>query len=281
MTATLLDGAMATALFARGLPAGELPEAWLLARPKEIRRIHAEHAAAGAELVLTSTFNLAAPRLEARLGTFDRSALARTAVALAREGAPSARVAGALGPTGLFGPGRAPPALAEVRQRYADAAGALADAGADLLWLESQWDLAEARAALAAARAGGRDVAVTFTGLLGDEGAARLPDGTALLDALAAVAADGAATAGVNCVFVGAPLAALAEAAVAHLPVPFAVKPSPGLPGEILPPERFAEALVPVLRAGASYVGGCCGATAEHVRAVVRAVRAHGPALRG
>jgi 5-methyltetrahydrofolate--homocysteine methyltransferase len=276
--ATVLDGAMGTALLARGLPAGALPEEWLLARPDEIGRVHAAHAAAGAELVLTCTFNLAAPRLSSRLPCFDAGALARVAVALAREAAPSARVAGALGPTGLFGPGRAAPPLGELRARYADAAGALIDGGADLIWLESQWDLAEARAALAAVRTGGREVAVTFTALL--DGAPRLPDGVPLLDALAAVAADGAAIVGVNCVAAGPPLAALAQAAAARVAVPFAAKPSPGLPGEILPPERFAAMLAPVLRAGAAYAGGCCGATADHVRALAAAVRAQGP-LRG
>jgi 5-methyltetrahydrofolate--homocysteine methyltransferase len=283
--ATVLDGAMGTALLARGLPAGALPEEWLLGREDEIAGVHASHAAAGAEVVLTCTFNLAAPRLAERLGTFEPGPLARAAVALARGAAPGARVAGALGPTGLFGPGRTPPALREVSARYAGAARALAAAGAELLWLESAWDLAEARAALAAMRGAGLPVAVTFTGLGLDAstGPPRLPDGTPLLDALAAVAAEGAAIAGVNCVPAGVPLAALAAAAVERLGVPFAAKPSPGLPGEVLPPDRFAAALAPVLRAGARYVGGCCGATAAHVEAVAALARerAQGSAARG
>jgi 5-methyltetrahydrofolate--homocysteine methyltransferase len=275
--ATVLDGAMGTALLARGLPAGALPEEWLLGRGDEIAGVHASHAAAGAEVVFTCTFNLAAPRLAERLGAFEPGPLARAAVALARGAAPGARVAGALGPTGLFGPGRTPPALPEVSARYAGAARALAAAGAELLWLESAWDLAEARAALAALRGAGLPVAVTFTGLGLDAatGPPRLPDGTPLLDALAAVAAEGAAIAGVNCVPAGVPLAALAAAAVER-GVPFAAKPSPGLPGEVLPPDRFAAALAPVLRAGARYIGGCCGATAAHVGAVAALARERG-----
>lgn len=272
----LLDGAMGTALLAAGLPAGALPDEWVLARPAAVAAVHAAHAAAGAEVVLTCTFSLAAPRLEARLGARERDALARRAVALARAAAPAARVAGALGPTGLFGPGRAPPASGDVARRYGAAAGALADAGADLLWLESQWDLAEALAALAAARGAGRDVAVTFTARLDGGAGARLPGGTPLLEALAAVEADGAAIAGVNCVFAGAALAELTAAAAARLAIPFAVKPSPGLPGDVLPPEAFAAALAPALRAGARLAGGCCGATADHLRAIAAAARASG-----
>ncbi|HYG70357.1 MAG TPA: homocysteine S-methyltransferase family protein [Anaeromyxobacteraceae bacterium] len=278
MRATVLDGAMGTALIARGLEAGALPEEWLRERPEEIARVHTAHAAAGAELVLTCTFNLAAPRLEARLGAFDPRPLARAAVALARRAAPGARVAGALGPTGLFGPGRAPPPAEEVRARYAAAAAALAAAGADLLWLESQWDLAEARAALAAALRAAAMVAVSFTGFLDGEGPPRLPDETPLLDALAAVAADGAAIVGVNCVPAGETLADLVRQAGARFRTPLALKPSPGLPGAVLAPDRFAAALEPAIRAGARYAGGCCGATGAHVGAVAALVRAQGSA---
>ncbi|WP_242344101.1 homocysteine S-methyltransferase family protein, partial [Anaeromyxobacter terrae] len=105
----LLDGALGTALIARGLPLEALPEEWLVTRPDAVREVHAEHAAAGAGLVLTCTFNLAAPRLAARVDPGRVEALAATAVRLAREAAPHARVAGALGPTGLAGPGRAAP----------------------------------------------------------------------------------------------------------------------------------------------------------------------------
>jgi 5-methyltetrahydrofolate--homocysteine methyltransferase len=124
---------------------------------------------------------------------------------------------------------------------------------------------------------------VTFTGLgFGERaGAPRLPDGTPFLDALAAVAAEGAAIVGANCVPAGAQLTALAEAAAARFEVPFAAKPSPGLPGEVLPPERFAAALAPLLRAGARYVGGCCGATAAHVEAVAACASAQGSEARG
>lgn len=263
----LLDGAMGTALLDRGLPADALPEEWLLSRPEEIAAVHAAHAAAGAGILLTCTFNLAAPRLDARLAPERRLGLAAAAVRLARAAGPRPRVAGDLGPSGLYGPGRAPPDATELRLRYASAAAALAAAGVDLLWLESQWDLAEARLALLAARRTGLPVAVTFA--LGEvDGRLGAPDGTPAEELLAAVEAGGAAAAGVNCVAPGAALADLTAWARGALGVPFVAKPSPGLPGAVLPPGEFAEALRPVLSAGLAGLGGCCGATAEHLRAL-------------
>jgi 5-methyltetrahydrofolate--homocysteine methyltransferase len=272
---TLLDGAMGTALIARGL-GDALPEEWLLARPEEIARVHAAHAAAGARVLLTCTFNCAAPRLAARLeparpGAVDD--LCAAAVRLARGAGGGALVAGAVGPTALALPGARPPDPADLAARYARPLAALARAGADLLWIESQWDLAEARAALAAARATGLPAVVTF-GFPEDDGRFRVPGGERAEDCLAAVASDGALAAGVNCVAPGPALAALAGWAAATLRVPFVAKPSPGLPGAVLPPAAFADALRPAFAAGLRIAGGCCGATADHLRALAPLVSA-------
>jgi 5-methyltetrahydrofolate--homocysteine methyltransferase len=273
-TRTLLDGAMGTALLARGLAPGALPEEWLLARPEEISRVHAAHAAAGARVLLTCTFSCAAPRLETRLGAGRSATLCEHAARLAREAAPpGALVAGAVGPTGLAGPGTAPISPARLAARYEPSLAALAAAGVDLLWLESHWDLSEALAALGAARATGVAAVVSFTPAERD-GALRLADGTPAEDALLAAAGAGAAAAGVNCLFAGDALTALAAWAARHLPVPFVVKPSPGLPGAVLAPGAFAEALRPAVAAGARAVGGCCGATADHLRALAPLVAA-------
>lgn len=270
---TLLDGGMGTALIARGLPFGALPEEWLLAAPGEIAAVHAAHAAAGARLLLTCTFSCAAPRLEARPGAAPVEGLCARAAALAREACPGARVAGALGPTGLsppLGPGAS---AASLGARYARPLEALAAAGVDLLWLESQHDLAEARAGLAAGLRTGLPVAVTF-GWPEREGGFATPDGAPALDWLRAAEGDGAAAVGLNCVFPGAALDRLVAEAVPALRVPVVVKPSPGLPGALLAPEAFAAALLPAIAAGARYVGGCCGSGPEHLRALGAVLRA-------
>ncbi len=267
---TLLDGAMGTALLARGLPPDRLPEEWVLARPEEIASVHAGHAAAGARVLLTCTFNVAAPRLEPRVDPGRQGDLCARAVSLARRasgGSGGALVAGAVGPTGLappLGPGASTAALAA---RYGRAAGALAAAGVDLLWIESQHDLAEARAALAAARVTGLPVVVTF-GFPERNGRLVAPDGTTALEWLRALEAGGAAAAGLNCVFPGPALDAAVAEAVPALKIPLVLKPSPGLPGSVLSPAAFAGALRPAVAAGVRIVGGCCGAGPEHLRAL-------------
>ena len=267
----LLDGAMGTALLDRGLPPGALPEEWLLSHPEEIAAVHATHALAGASVLLTCTFNLAAPRLDERLPPDRRASLAATAVRVARAAGPGRRVAGAVGPTGLYGPGLARPDAGEVGTRYASATAALAAAGVDLLWIESLWDLGEARLALGTARRTGLPVAVTFT--LGEVGGRlHAPDGAPAEALLAAAEADGAAAAGVNCVAPGATLTDLAAWARGALGIPFVAKPSPGLPGAVLAPDAFAAALRPALCLGLAGAGGCCGATAAHLRALADAL---------
>ncbi len=261
----LLDGAMGTALIARGLPQDALPEEWILTRPEEIAAVHDEHAAAGAQILLTCTFSCAAPRLEARVDPERVEALCGWAERLARGASRGGLVAGTLGPTGLAPPlgGGAPAPVLEAR--YARPFAALAAAGVDLLWIESQHDLGEALAALRAARRTGLPAVVTFA--LEERNGALRPNGaTDAVEWLRSVEGAGAAAVGVNCVFPGAALEALARAACARLDIPFVAKPSPGLPGAVRSPRAFAAALLPSLAAGVRLAGGCCGATGEHLR---------------
>ncbi|GEJ58384.1 homocysteine S-methyltransferase family protein [Anaeromyxobacter diazotrophicus] len=270
MRPLLLDGAMGTELLAAGLPAGALPEAWLEERPEAIAAVHAAHAAAGAEVVLTCTFSLAAPRLRAAGVAAPVAELAGRAVALARRGAPGARVAGAVGPTQR----EAAPA-AELRARYGEAFRALAAAGAELLWAESQWNLAEARAALAAARETGLPAAVTFA--FREEAEALVAgSGEPARECLLALAREGAAAVGVNCALPLAPLAPLLVDCRAEVGVPLVAKPSAGLPGRLVSPGAFAGWLVELHRAGAGWLGGCCGATPGHLAAAARRLRGEG-----
>ncbi len=265
----LLDGAMGTALQARGLPAGGLPEEWLRTRPDGIARVHADHVRAGARIVLTCTFNTA--RLDSPGLAGATEELCSRAVALARASG-AERVAGSVGATGLVaGDGRGPPD-AEVRERFARPFRALTGAGADLLWSETHVSLREARAALAAARATGRQAVVTMF-FVEREGGAVAQDGTPGVDCLEALWRDGAMAVGANCVIPGAALAALVARAVSRVPVPLVVKPSAGTPGARLTPEAFAAGTWRALRAGARLCGGCCGAGPAHLRALAAALR--------
>jgi 5-methyltetrahydrofolate--homocysteine methyltransferase len=268
--ALLLDGGMGTALAERGLPPHAVPETWLADRPHAVAAVHAAHVAAGAEVVLTCTFNLASPRaaeIALRAGV---GALAREAVACARRaGAP--RVAGAVGPTGLARPGAPRAERAELAAWYRSAFDALAAAGADLLWAEGQCDLEEARAALDAARATGLPCAVTFTPT--DPACASLPCGGDLQAALVGAADAGACAVGVNCAFATPALEDLVARLAPRVAVPLVAKPSPGLPGSLLPPAALGARARALVDAGARWVGGCCGASEAHLAAIAAAVR--------
>lgn len=271
----LLDGAMGTALLSRGLAAGTPPETWLREQPAEIAAVHRAHAAAGARLLLTCTFNAASPRLEGRLGPGGVAEACAVAAALARAEARGGLVAGAVGPLALARPGGAAPDAADLSAPFRDPLRALAEAGVDLLWLESQYDGREARAALAAALPLGLPVVVTFT-LVERGGRLVAADGADAAPLLLAAAGAGAAAVGVNCVPAGPALEALSAWARGALPGPFVVKPSPGLPGSVTPPTAFAAAVAPSVRAGAAWVGGCCGAGAGHVDALAAVLRDEG-----
>ncbi len=265
MSQLLLDAGMGTALLDAGLPS--LPEAWLFERPEAIAAVHRAHAAAGAQVVLTCTFNLAGPRLRDEGVEEGLEALAMRAVELARAAAPGARVAGAVGPTLLAG--SAPESA--LRERFEAPFRALAAAGCDLLWTESHWDLPEARAALSAARAAGLPAVTTFT--FRDEGGAlAAASGEPALACLEELA-QGTVAVGANCLLPGAPLEGLLRAAASRLALPLIAKPSAGLPGSLLTPEAFGAWVLELSRAGARWVGGCCGSGAAHLEAAGRAVR--------
>ncbi|MEY2668264.1 MAG: hypothetical protein RJA59_902, partial [Pseudomonadota bacterium] len=241
-----LDGAMGTALLGRGLPAGTLPEAWVVERPWEVEAVHRGHVAAGAELLLTCTFNLA--RLDDVAPSLDPVEVARRAVTLARSAGPRA-VAGCAGPTGLVRPGTRSPSPVAIAERYERAFRALAAAGADLLWLETQLDLGEARAALAAGRRTGLPVVVTAFLVPGPGGMAAL-DGSPGEEFLRALWREGAAAVGVNCVRPDAALVRLVAATRVAVPVPIAVKPDAGLPGDPVGTAAFAAGVAAAVRAG-------------------------------
>jgi 5-methyltetrahydrofolate--homocysteine methyltransferase len=232
-----------------------------------VAAVHASHAGAGAEVLLTCTFNLA--RLDVAgpdLGAFE---VARRAVVLARLARPKA-IAGCVGATGLSTQGGRGPSPAAYRERYELACRALSAAGADLIWIETQLDRTEARAAVAAGRATGLPVVVTAFMVPAPGGMAAL-DGSPGLDLLETLWRDGAAAVGVNCVTPDAALVRLVAGAAARIPVPIVVKPNTGLPGDPVGPAAFAAVVAGAVRAGASLAGGCCGAGAEHLRMLATA----------
>lgn len=275
--AVVADGAMGTLLQAQGLKRGECPESWNLIYPERVQAVHAAYLAAGAHIIETNTFGANRTKLAAYgLATKVREINA-AGVRLAREATRGrALVAASIGPTGrLFAPW-GDLTFEEAYSVFAEQAEACADAGADVLWIETMGELAEARAALLAARETGLPVVVTLTFSDG----ARTFTGTDPVTAAVVLTNLGAAAVGANCS--GGPKElwpVLAEMARATT-VPLVVQPNAGLPRledgrSVFPvgPEEFAGWGRRFLELGVAVLGGCCGTTPAHIEALAGAVK--------
>lgn len=273
------DGAWGSMLLSRGLPPGQAPERWNLERPEAITELAREYLDAGAEILTTNTFGASPMRL-ARHGLGDRvTRVNEAAVRLVRAVcAGRAYVSASVGPCGsLLRPfGDADPA--EVASGYEQQIGVLAEAGADLICVETMTDIAEAEIAVRAARtiAPAAPVIATMTFDLTPRGPFTVM-GVSVAVAAARLEAAGASVVGANC---GNGVDAMLEVAHAFrsaTALPIAVRPNAGLPqrrdGKLVyleTPDRFAGAAVRLLEDGVSVVGGCCGTTPAHIEALAR-----------
>jgi len=280
----LADGAMGTMLHARGSGFDKCFDELNLTNPAAVAEIHREYIEAGAQLIITNTFGANRFKLS-KHGLADEVAqINRAGVELAkRVVAASFRevmIAGDVGPLGVrIAPfGRVRPE--EARAAFAGQIQVLAEAGADLIVIETMSDLYEIQEAIKAAKqtcALPIVASVTFTRddrtLLGD-------DPAKVAQILAQAGAD---VLGVNCS--GGPSQLLRilrqmRQAVANGPQRyFWVKPNAGWPEQVggrimypADPEYFGEYAVSLQEAGANVVGGCCGTTPQHIAAMKKAL---------
>lgn len=280
-TPLLADGAMGTMLHARGVSIEACFDELNLTRPKLIGEVHAGYLAAGAQILETNTFGanrfkLAPHGLENRVAEINAAAviLARNAV---DESCAEAVIAGSVGPLGVrLAPfGRVKPQQAHLA--YKQQIAALAEAGVDLILIETQSDLVELVEAVHAARETCElpvVASVTFTRddrtLLGDSPRRA----TELL------VESGADAIGANCS--GGPTQLLRVVQQMHQAapeIPLSVMPNAGWPeqvsGRIIYPataDYFAEYALAFAEIGATVIGGCCGTTPEHIAAMRKAL---------
>lgn len=270
----LVDGAMGTELFARGLTAGDPPEMWNIDMPEVITEVHAGYISAGSDIVLTNSFGgtafrLKLHRLEDRVIEIN-SAAARVARRAADEAGRPVLVAGSMGPSGeLLEPmGTMTPQTAE--DAFADQATGLAEGGADVLWIETMSSLEEVEAAVRGARKA-TDLPVTAT--MSFDTVGRTMMGVSGRDAAERLAALDLAAIGANC---GNNIAetesAVLEIRAAEPDLVVIAKANAGIPewqGDQLSytasPEVMGAHVQRMRNAGVSIVGGCCGTSTEHI----------------
>ncbi|RRF89916.1 MAG: homocysteine methyltransferase [Coriobacteriaceae bacterium] len=261
----LFDGAMGTQLQARGLAAGELPELLNLTNPDEITQIHRAYVEAGSEVVTTNTFGASAPKL-GDAATVEE--VFSAAVACAK--ASGARyVAADIGPTGsLLEPMGTLP-FEDAYELFAQQVRAADTAGADLFIIETVADLAEAKAAVLAAKECS-DLPIFCTMTFGEDGRTFL--GTTPEVAAKTLSSLGANVVGINCSLGPKDVAPLVERMLPWSSVPVMAQANAGLPrvedGVTLydiAPKEYCEAVATMLDAGVTVVGGCCGTTPDYI----------------
>ncbi len=283
----LADGAMGTVLYARGIFINRCYDELNLSDPGLILSIHEDYLQAGAEILETNTFGANRIRL-ARHGLAGKVAeinaagvkLARQAVAhLKEKQAGEALVAGSVGPLGVRLEPLGKTGLDEAREAFAEQIRALDAAGVDLLSIETMPALNEAREALAAAREAAPHLPALVMVTVDDEG--NCLDGASAEQAALLLTEWGADAVGVNCSSGPATVLTAIEAMRAATTLPLAAMPNAGMPRAVegrniylCSPEYMASFARKAIAAGAQVVGGCCGTTPNHTRAMRSAMRA-------
>ncbi len=274
------DGAMGTMLYSRGVFINRCFDELCLSAPDMVRQIHQEYAKAGAEILETNTFGANRPRLAAFGMAEKLLEINRAAVRLAREAAQNvpkgdtAFVAGAVGPLGVRIEPLGPTSFAEARAAFREQIEALAEAGADLLILETFGNLDELREAVFAAHEAAGD-ALPLVAQVTIDDFGHLPGGTDTETFTRELDSWPVDAIGLNC-SVG-PKATLEtiERMMQFSSKPMSAMPNAGLPMRIegrniylCSPEYMAQYARRLLWAGVRIVGGCCGTTPEHIKLI-------------
>lgn len=272
----IADGATATNYQQMGMAIGVAPEEWIFDQPEKVLGLHRAFMEAGSDIILTNTFGATSVRLRETRYAGRAPDVNHAAVALAREAvstSPGVLVAGSMGPTGmLMDPlGELTPAAAA--DAYAEQAAALTEGGADLLLLETFFALDEALAAIEGVR---RSSALPLVVSFSFDRGTRTMMGLSPTQVIESIGPLEVAAIGANC---GRSLEDMErvvhEFAALNAGIPLWIKPNAGLPsmvGDIarydMGPSEMGEFAARFIEAGAQVVGGCCGTSPEHVRAI-------------
>lgn len=270
------DGGMGTLLQEKGLAPGELPETWNLEHPEVIREIHRRYIEAGSDIVLTNTFGANALKFHderCSLKEIVESAIDHVKAAI-REAGDDRRIYTALdvGPTGKLLKPMGDLDFETAYEAFREVMVIAEKAGADLIHIETMSDTYELKAAVLAAKEN-TSLPVFATAIFDERRklltGADVPSVVALLEGLRVDAL------GINCGMGPEQMLPVLEEMLRYSSLPVIVKPNAGLPQQRdgrtcydVVPEEFAHLMKQIAEMGAYVIGGCCGTTPEHIRAM-------------
>lgn len=274
----IFDGAMGTMLHDAGLPTGTCPELWNIEQPAAITAIHKSYIDSGADIIETNTFGANRIKLM-HYGLQDKVALLNTAAVRAARTAcgPDTKIAGSVGPTGKLIAPLGDLTFDDAYEVFFEQISALHNAGIDMILIETIIDIQEMRAALLAAKAV-TDKPIICQMSFGADG--RTVTGTDPVTAAIILEAMGADIIGANCSLGPAQLLPIVQKLAGATKCPISIQPNAGMPKLInkqtifpMTPEEIGIWAAQLVSAGAHYIGGCCGTTPEHIKAIKEAVK--------
>jgi methionine synthase I (cobalamin-dependent) len=277
----LLDGAMGTMLMDAGMEAGDSPEEWNLLHPDKVRAIHRAYIEAGSQIILTNSFGGSSIRLKTH-GLENRvfelnEAAAVNARAEADDAPGVVLVAGSVGPTGQILEPLGMMSFKAAQDSFADQAAGLAAGGVDLFWVETMSDLEEVKAAVTGIRSVSElPTAVTMS----FDTRGRTMMGISPQQAVKELSELDIQLLGANCGTGSDELIEAVKEILGENPsLPVIAKANAGIP-EVIgtevvytgSPEVMANYAAEVWKEGAVLIGGCCGSTPDHIKAMAKAL---------
>ncbi len=274
-----LDGATGTNLMKAGMPSGVCPEKWILEHPQIMIDLQTKYVEAGSHIVYAPTFTANRIKLqEYGLEAYQKEYIQQLVMISKQAAGEKALIAGDITMTGQQLRPIGNLELEELIEIYKEQIIYLSKAGVDLLVVETMMSLAETRAALIAAKEV-CDLPVIVTLTFEDTG--RTLFGTDPATAAIVMESLGACAIGVNCSSGPAQMVNIIKEMSKVCSIPLIAKPNAGLPivdtdGTMtypMTPQEFAEEMKELVKAGASILGGCCGTTPEHIKALKAAIK--------
>lgn len=278
----IFDGGMGTLLQERGLKPGELPEIWNIEHTEEVFDIHRQYFEAGSDIVLANTFG--ANALKFHSDEYELEDIVTAAVVSAKEGANfgvhdgrEVYVALDVGPTGKLLKPMGDLSFEDAYAAFAETMRYGEEAGADLIHIETMSDTYEVKAAVLAAKENTK-LPVFVTMIFDEKGklltGGDVPGVVAMLEGLRVDAL------GMNCGLGPEQMLPILKEVMEYTSLPVIVKPNAGLPKQKdgvtyydVEPEAFAKTMKEIVELGGCVIGGCCGTTPEHIRAMTAACR--------